>query len=82
MVLPKRLPTRSGAAIRIAPALLEAAGSPADEALRKMQSSLDGLTEEEAEHRIKTHGPNVVAQENSYVWLRPRRRAFPAQSAR
>jgi Mg2+-importing ATPase len=70
MVLPKRLPARSGAAIRIAPPLLEAAGSPADEALRKLQSSLDGLTEEEADHRIKTYGPNVVAQERGYAWLR------------
>ncbi|HEV3144068.1 MAG TPA: magnesium-translocating P-type ATPase [Gemmataceae bacterium] len=69
MVLPKRLPARS-AAIRIAPPLLEAAGIPADDVVRKMQTSMDGLTEEEAEDRLKTHGPNVVAQEHGYVWLR------------
>src|SRR5262245_58994886 len=70
MVLPKRLPARSGAASRIAPPLLEAAGSPSEEVLRTMQTSLDGLTEEEAAHRLRTHGLNIVAQEHGYAWLR------------
>jgi P-type Mg2+ transporter len=70
VVLPRRLPQRSGAPIRIAPRLLEAAGSSADDVLRKMETSTAGLTEAEAERRIHIHGANVVAGEKYDTWLR------------
>jgi Mg2+-importing ATPase len=70
VVLPKRIPQRTGTAIRVAPLLLEAARSDASESLRKLQSSADGLSEQAAQQRLERHGPNVVAQEHRYTRLR------------
>src|ERR1700729_2542705 len=52
--------------IRVAPALVQAAGGDADLVLRTLQTSKQGLSEDEAAHRLKTHGPNSVAQEAHY----------------
>jgi Mg2+-importing ATPase len=70
VVLPRRLPQRAGSAIRISPALVRATGISADDVLQELQSSPTGLTEAEAALRLKTHGPNVVAQEQYDTWLR------------
>ena len=63
-------PSRSGAAIRLSPLLVEAAQSPVDEVLQKMQTSSAGLSEQEAERRLKQHGLNVVADEQYHHWAR------------
>jgi P-type Mg2+ transporter len=69
-VLPRRMPQRSGTAIRMAASVLEAAGTSVDEALLKLGTSSSGLAEREAEQRLKVHGLNVVAQEQYHTWLR------------
>ena len=52
--------------IRVAPALVQAANGDADSVLRTLQTSKQGLSEDEAAHRLKVHGPNSVAQEAHY----------------
>ena len=61
---------RPGVKIRVSPRLLEAAESDADEVLRRLETSRNGLSEEEAARRLRKHGPNVVAQEGKHGWLR------------
>jgi Mg2+-importing ATPase len=67
---PRTAPTRPGPAIRISPLLLEAAGAPTEEVLRKLDTSPQGLSEQEVERRLRIHGPNVVAQERYHPWVR------------
>jgi Mg2+-importing ATPase len=55
--------------IRVSPKLVEAAQSEPPEVLRRLETSIDGLTETEAERRLHTHGPNVVAQDAAHGWL-------------
>jgi len=55
--------------IRVSPKLVEAAQSEPPEALGRLATSIDGLTEEEAERRLHAHGPNVVAQDAAHSWL-------------
>jgi P-type Mg2+ transporter len=61
---------RPGVKIRVSPRLLEAAESDADEVLRRLETSRNGLSEEEAARRLRQYGPNVVAQEGKHGWLR------------
>jgi Mg2+-importing ATPase len=67
---PRPATPRAGAGIRVAPQLLEAARCDASEVLQKLNTSPQGLTEEEAERRLREQGPNVVAQEQGHVLLR------------
>jgi Mg2+-importing ATPase len=60
----------SQAAIRVSPALVEAAAADAGEVLRKLQTSVDGLTEAEASRRLDEHGPNVIVSEARFRRLR------------
>ena len=53
----------------VSPLLIEAAKSDVAEVLAKIQSSKDGLTEEEAEKRFAERGPNIVAAEKQATWL-------------
>jgi magnesium-transporting ATPase (P-type) len=69
-VLPKRFPHGPGPAIRVAPELVEAAGCEPDEVLLKLQTTANGLTDEEAEQRLEQYGANVVAQERRHPHLR------------
>ena len=55
--------------IRVAPAVLEAAGKDGEELLRYLQTSPAGLTQTEAEERLRTAGPNEVTQEHRQGWL-------------
>ncbi len=50
--------------------LSRTASLPADQALAELQSSPEGLSEEEAIHRIEVFGPNVVAAEQRFTRLR------------
>ncbi|MDP3536922.1 MAG: cation-transporting P-type ATPase [Halomonas sp.] len=42
----------------------------ADEAISSLQSSTTGLSSQEAESRLKTHGPNRLQQEQARPWYR------------
>ena len=57
-----------GKNIRVAPAVLDAARTPAEELLQKLQTVSIGLTEAEAEERARVIGPNAVAQEKPQTW--------------
>jgi Mg2+-importing ATPase len=73
VVLPKRIPhgpLKPSTAMQVSPLLLEAAGSEAEDILRKMNTSKDGLSGAEAARRLKEYGPNVVAREAGHSYLR------------
>ncbi|MGB8322944.1 MAG: magnesium-translocating P-type ATPase [Candidatus Acidiferrum sp.] len=55
--------------IHVSPAVLDAARKDAEQLLRDLRTSLNGLTESEAEERARTSGPNEVAQERKQGWL-------------
>jgi P-type Mg2+ transporter len=54
--------------IEISPAVLEAARKDAEDLLRDLRTSLNGLTQTEAEERAIAAGPNEVAQEKAQGW--------------
>jgi Mg2+-importing ATPase len=56
-------------AIRVSPAVLEAAGKDGEELLRSLRTTTAGLTQTEAEERALTAGPNEVAQERRQGWF-------------
>jgi Mg2+-importing ATPase len=53
-------PRRDKAVIRVSPVLLETAAEDADDVLRRLQTSLAGLSDEEAEQRRLQYGRNIV----------------------
>jgi Mg2+-importing ATPase len=55
--------------IRVSPAVLDAAGKEGDELLRSLGTTPNGLTQAEAEERMRTSGPNEVAQERQRGWF-------------
>jgi Mg2+-importing ATPase len=57
-------------AVRVSPLLAETAAAAPDEVYRRLGTSPQGLTEEEAHRRRQQHGPNVVVQERRFVRLR------------
>ena len=61
---------RTTAAIRVSPALLEAAAASVADIYRQLQTSPSGLSEEEAERRRQVHGPNAIVSEAHYRLLR------------
>ncbi|NBV20635.1 MAG: magnesium-translocating P-type ATPase [Proteobacteria bacterium] len=54
---------------RAADLLRDAANLEAAAVLQRLETSPDGLTEEEAAERIDVFGPNEVAQERQHEWL-------------
>jgi P-type Mg2+ transporter len=54
--------------IDVSPAVLAAARQADEELLRDLRTSMNGLTEAEAEERARTAGPNEVAQERKQGW--------------
>jgi len=71
-VLPRRwLPARKGQAlaIRVSPLLIRAAASNAAEVFESLGSAPTGLSEEEAQRRLREHGPNTVGQEAHHGWI-------------
>src|SRR6202166_1927315 len=54
--------------IRVSPAVLDAARNGCDELLQNLRTSLDGLTQAEAEERAWRTGPIEVAQERKQGW--------------
>ncbi|MDB5306497.1 MAG: mgtA 1 [Gemmataceae bacterium] len=66
VVLPRHLPQHGAAPIRVAPELLTAAGGDPDDVYRRLKTTPDGLSDEEAERRRAECGPNVVVPENRF----------------
>lgn len=56
-------------AIRVSPLLIEAAHLPVQNALEKLHSDWQGLSQEQVEQRLEQRGPNVVAQEEHHSRL-------------
>jgi len=54
--------------IHVSPAVLDAARKDGEELLRSLGTSPQGLTQTEAEERVRTTGPNEVAQERRQGW--------------
>ena len=54
--------------IRVSPEVLDAAREDGKELLRSLRTTLQGLTQTEAENRARTVGPNEVAQERQQGW--------------
>ena len=54
--------------IRVSPAVLDAARKDGEELLRDLRTSLNGLTQAEAQERARTTGPNEIAQERKQGW--------------
>jgi len=50
-------------AIRVSPAVLDAARKDGEDLLQSLNTTSKGLTQGEAEERARTTGPNEVAQE-------------------
>ena len=55
--------------IHVSPAVLDAARKDGEQLLRDLRTSLDGLTQADAEERARTAGPNEVAQERKQGWF-------------
>ena len=64
---PKPAKTKS---IQVSPAVLDAARKDGDELLRALRTAAVGLTEDEADARAHTAGPNKIAQEKPQGWIR------------
>ena len=54
--------------IRVSLAVLDAARKDGEELLRDLRTSLNGLTQAEAQERARTTGPNEIAQERKQGW--------------
>jgi Mg2+-importing ATPase len=55
--------------IRISSAVLDAAAKDGDAVLQSLHTTVEGLTQPEAEARARTAGPNEVAQERRRGWF-------------
>ncbi len=72
-ILPKNILTaikRGPGSIQVSPRLVQSAGAAPADAVTTMQSSPQGLTEEEAQRRLEEHGPNVVGHEARFPRLK------------
>ena len=54
--------------IHVSPAVLDAARKDGEQLLRDLRTSLNGLTQAEADERVRTTGPNEIAQERKQGW--------------
>jgi Mg2+-importing ATPase len=65
------LPTSTKAktpGIRVSPAVIDASRKDGEELLRFLRTTAEGLTQKDAEDRLRTTGPNEVAQEHRQGW--------------
>jgi hypothetical protein len=62
------LPKVKGHNIHVSPAVLDAAGKDGEDLLKSLRTTAAGLTQTEAEDRVRTTGPNEVAQEHRQGW--------------
>ncbi len=61
---------RENHAIRVSPRLIHTASLPTEEVLSELETTAEGLTEEEAQRRLEVFGPNVVTREERFTRLR------------
>ena len=61
---------RTNARIEVSQNVIASASNPIEQTLATLNTSLVGLTQEEAEERIKEHGPNVVSRDQRFVKLK------------
>src|ERR1022692_2947081 len=54
--------------IHVSPAVLDAARKDGEQLLRDLRTSLNGLTQAEADERARATGPNEIAQERKKGW--------------
>src|ERR1035438_1957603 len=54
--------------IHVSPAVLDAARKDGEQLLRDLRTSLNGLTQAEADERARATGPNEIAQERKQSW--------------
>ena len=66
----RRAPRHVSSSIRVSPLLAELAEAEPADALERLGSSQDGLSEEEAARRLERYGPNVVASDERHTRLR------------
>ncbi len=66
----RRPPKRVSSSIRVSPLLAELAEAEPAAALERLGSSADGLSDEEAAHRLERYGPNVVASDDRHTRFR------------
>jgi Mg2+-importing ATPase len=57
-----------GKNIQVSPAVLSAARKDGDDLLKDLQTTANGLTQAEADERLRNAGPNEVAQEKPQGW--------------
>lgn len=72
IILPKNIlvAIKRNDSIQVSPKLIRTASLAAAEVLSELGSGLHGLTEDEAQRRLKEYGPNVVAHEDRFTRLR------------
>src|SRR5690348_7165712 len=56
--------------VEFSPKLARIASLPAEQVLDELHSGIDGLAEEEAQHRLEVFGPNIVAREHRFTRLK------------
>jgi P-type Mg2+ transporter len=71
-VLPRDIHTtfRRESGIQVSAKLIRSASCSAEQVLPEFDTRADGLTEEEAQHRLEVFGPNVVARDERFTQLR------------
>jgi Mg2+-importing ATPase len=62
-------PSTKNQNIRVSPAVLDAARKDSEQLLRDLRTSLNGLTQSDAEERARSTGPNEIAQERKQGWI-------------
>jgi Mg2+-importing ATPase len=73
VVLPKSIPHGphpATSAARVSPLLVDASAAEPAAVLQKLNTSKDGLSESEAERRLRENGPNVVARDERHPRIR------------
>jgi P-type Mg2+ transporter len=71
-VLPRniRAAVRRASAIQVSEKLIRSASRPAEVILSEVDTRVEGLTEDEAQRRLEVFGPNVVARDERFTWLK------------
>jgi Mg2+-importing ATPase len=69
-VLLRYMEKKSFQKIQVSPELIGAAKQSPDEVFQKLQSSPQGLTQEEAQRRLEQYGPNTLGQEKQHTRLK------------
>jgi Mg2+-importing ATPase len=69
LLTPAAAPERPAGAIQVSPVLIESARGDAAAVCSALQTAPDGLSETEAERRLREHGPNVIVSDRAHPLL-------------